>query len=226
MTKARKHTRLYGGLGGEERRAQRRLRLIEAAIRVYGEAGYRNATVKAVCEAADLTERYFYESFANSEALLLAAYTHITDELHAEMEAVGSDFGDDAEGRIVAVLTLYFTRLRENPRSARVFLLKIAGISPAVDVMKMKAVKRMSEVLLPASGDQFRVGKKTSLSLLPTGMIGAVISIALRWVSHNYSQPTEDVVAAAAAFCRVAMLGIERTASSRSSNAKKSLRST
>lgn len=36
--------------------------------------GYRNATVKAVCEAAGLTERYFYESFSNSEELLVASF--------------------------------------------------------------------------------------------------------------------------------------------------------
>ena len=200
------------------------MRLIDAAIKVYGEVGYRSATVKAVCETAELTERYFYESFTNGEALLVAAYTHVTDGLHAEMEAAGAGFGDDAEGRIVAVLTLYFTRLRENPLSARVFLLEIAGISPVVDVIRMNAVKVMSQVLVPASGDRFRVGQGASSCLLPTGMIGAVISIALRWVSKDYPQPIEDVVAAAVAFCRVAMSNIDGTASGR--NAKKSPRST
>ena len=224
MANALKNSRLYGGLRSEERRAERRMRLINAAVRVYGEVGYRNATIRAVCEAAELTERYFYESFANSEALLIAAYTHVTDELHAEMEAAGADFGDDAEGRIMAVLTLYFTRLRENPQPARVFLLEIVGISPAVDIIRMNAVKVMSRVLVPASGDQFRVGKNASSSLLATGMIGAVISIALRWVSQDYPQPTEDVVAAAAVICRVAMSNIDGTASGR--KAKKSLRST
>src|SRR5215831_4789387 len=42
--------RHYGGHSTEERRLARRERLIEAATRVYGEVGYRNATVKAVCE--------------------------------------------------------------------------------------------------------------------------------------------------------------------------------
>jgi AcrR family transcriptional regulator len=58
--------RNYAGLSADERRLARRERLIEGAIRAYGELGYRNTTVKAVCEAAGLTERYFYESFANS----------------------------------------------------------------------------------------------------------------------------------------------------------------
>src|ERR1700741_2572051 len=74
-TAGRRH---YGGHSTEERRLARRERLIEAATRVYGELGYRNTTVKAVCEAAGLTERYFYESFANSEALLVAAFETVS----------------------------------------------------------------------------------------------------------------------------------------------------
>src|SRR2546421_10541252 len=76
MTTAR--ARNYAGLSAEERRLARRERLIEGAIRAYGELGYRNTTVKAVCEAAGLTERYFYESFANSEALLVAAFDTVS----------------------------------------------------------------------------------------------------------------------------------------------------
>jgi AcrR family transcriptional regulator len=70
-----------GGARGvplDARRAQRREALIRAAIEVYGARGFRNATVKAVCEAAGLTERYFYESFANGEALLVAALGALT----------------------------------------------------------------------------------------------------------------------------------------------------
>src|ERR1700751_6355680 len=80
--------RHYGGHSTEERRRARRERLIEAATRVYGEVGYRNATVKAVCEAAGLTERYFYESFANSEALLVAAFETVSRRVFNCLEEV------------------------------------------------------------------------------------------------------------------------------------------
>jgi len=70
-------TRSYRGQSQEQRRAERRGRLIAGAIAVYGERGYHQATVKAVCEAAGLTERYFYESFANSEALLIDSYNAV-----------------------------------------------------------------------------------------------------------------------------------------------------
>ena len=179
-------------------------RLFEAAVRVFGEVGYRGATVKAVCAAAGLTERYFYESFANSEALLIAAYTHVTDTLHAEMTAAGE--GAPAPTRTEAVLTLYFTRLRENPRPARVFLLEMHGISAAVDAVQMEAMKRMSGVLRPRAGADAR----TPMSLAEIGVMGAVVGIARRWVAQDYQQPTAEAIATAAQFCRVAQPALPR----------------
>jgi AcrR family transcriptional regulator len=199
MTNPAKVSRLYGGVHADERRAERRLRLIEAAVQVYGRVGYRNATVKAVCEAAKLTERYFYESFANSEALLIAAYIHVTDELHRQMAAAGVQFTGDAAGRTRAILAVYFTRLREHPRPARVFLLEMGGISTEVDAVRMNALKAMSALLAPP------VKGATETSMLSVGMVGAVINIALRWVSQGYPQPIDEVVTTAAVFCDVAL---------------------
>lgn len=204
MASSRK-ARLYGGMDAEERRTERRLKLIDAAVEVYGEVGYRGATVKAICEAAELTERYFYESFANSEALLIAAYGHVVGHLHAEMTAAAAAAGDDAESRLRAALTLYFTRLKQHPKPARVFLLEISGISPAVDVVKLDAGRVFSEILVPPRRDSKRGDNAAAAALLSIGMVGAVISIALRWVSRQYPQPIEDVVAIAASFCRVAL---------------------
>ena len=196
--------RLYGGMDAEERRAERRLKLIDAAVEVYGEVGYRGATVKAICEAAELTERYFYESFANSEALLIAAYGHVVGHLHDEMAAAASAAGDDADARLRAALTLYFTRLKQHPKPARVFLLEISGISAAVDVVKLEALHEFSDILAPAI-DAKRGDRTSTVALLSSGMVGAVVTIALRWVSKQYPQEIEDVVAVAAQFCRVAL---------------------
>ncbi|MHC2331171.1 TetR/AcrR family transcriptional regulator [Bradyrhizobium sp. USDA 4454] len=202
MASSRK-ARLYGGMDAEERRAERRLKLIDAAIEVYGEVGYRGATVKAICEAAELTERYFYESFANSEALLIAAYNHVVGHLHDEMAAAAASGGDDPEARLRAALTLYFTRLKQHPKPARVFLLEISGISPAVDAVKLDALRVFSDILVPTASKGSDKG--AAATLLSIGMVGAVISIALRWVSKHYPQAVEDVVAIAASFCRVAL---------------------
>ena len=92
-------SRPYRGVSPEERRTQRRSRLVEAAVAVYGERGYRNATVKAVCEQAGLTERYFYESFANSEELLIACFNAVTFSMFGEVMRAAEDAGRSRKAR-------------------------------------------------------------------------------------------------------------------------------
>ena len=73
--------RRYGGVDPEERQRQRKARLIEAALAVFGEKGYHPSTVRDVCKQAKLTSRYFYESFDSMEALFRSVYAAISRQL-------------------------------------------------------------------------------------------------------------------------------------------------
>ncbi|QWC89605.1 TetR/AcrR family transcriptional regulator [Cupriavidus metallidurans] len=193
MTTELSPARRYRGAEAEERRAQRRGQLIAAAVQVYGERGYQNATVKAVCEAAGLTERYFYESFANSEALLLASFQTVTDLLLQKIELAGEAAGGDGEHRALAILRAYFGTLQCEPRSARVFLVEIGGVSKLVDEALGLSLRDfgglLARVLMPE-------GKEPDPMLL-AGVAGGIIHVALHWIRHGYA-PDVDTVAATA----------------------------
>jgi AcrR family transcriptional regulator len=181
--------RPYRGVPQDERRAQRRSQLIAAAIAVYGERGYRQATVKAVCEAAGLTERYFYESFANSEELLIASYNAVTFSVLDEMIAAAEGAGADRGARGHAMLRTYFEALQREPRSARVFLVEIRGVSRAVDKAFDSSLRAIGEQVGRIVGaDDARADL-----LLQAGVVGGVIHIALRWIEDGYTPPIEVV---------------------------------
>ena len=55
----------------------RRGDLITAGIAILGGADGQTLTVRAVCRAAGLTERYFYESFADRDDFVRAAYDEV-----------------------------------------------------------------------------------------------------------------------------------------------------
>ena len=67
-------SRTWRGQTIEERQAERRDRLIEAGIELFGTQGYAATSVKAICTEAGLTERYFYETFNDREDLLSEVY--------------------------------------------------------------------------------------------------------------------------------------------------------
>jgi AcrR family transcriptional regulator len=56
---------MYGGATGEQRIAERRSKLIDAGMTLFGSPGSESVRVKDVVDQAGLTERYFYESFSD-----------------------------------------------------------------------------------------------------------------------------------------------------------------
>lgn len=182
-------SRTYRGVPQDERRAQRRNQLIAAGVAVYGERGYRLATVKAVCEAAGLTERYFYESFANSEELLIACFDHVTCSVMAEILEAARLAGDDRIARVRAMLHTYLAALQREPRSARVFLVEIRGVSRAVDKAFDDALRKIGDAV---AGQAASPDMPTD-PLLRAGIVGGVIHIALRWIEDGYAPDIERV---------------------------------
>jgi AcrR family transcriptional regulator len=181
--------RPYRGVAPDERRAQRRSRLIEAAIAVYGERGYRQATVKAVCEAAGLTERYFYESFLNSEELLIASFNAVAFAIFEEVSAAANQAGRSRKARARAMLAAYFAVLQRDPRSARLCLVEMRGVSRDVEeafdsVLRVMGREVAKIVSPPALQDD---------ELLQAGVVGGVTHIALRWIQQDCTPALEEV---------------------------------
>jgi len=176
-------SRSYRGQSQEQRRAERRARLIAAAIAVYGERGYQGATVKGVCEAAGLTERYFYESFVNSEALLIDCFHLVTARVMGEIVRAGEGAGRGSVARSRAML-------QRESRMARVFLVEIRGVSRAVDQAFDTSLRAIGQEVARLVGPAEAVDDE----LLQAGVVGGVISIALRWIENDYQPPVEQAV--------------------------------
>ncbi|MET0449239.1 MAG: TetR/AcrR family transcriptional regulator, partial [Aeromicrobium sp.] len=71
----------YRGMTAQQRVADRRDRLVEATLEVWGRDGGPTVTMTRICAEAGLTERYFYESFDNLDAALLAVMDGIAAEI-------------------------------------------------------------------------------------------------------------------------------------------------
>ena len=123
MTEAR----AYRGVAQADRVAQRREALISAGLDILHAGGLATFSVRAVCAQARLTARYFYESFADLDALLLAIVdTVCTDVASHAVDAIGTA-GDELEAKIRSAVGSAVTVLRDDPRKASAFLLASAG---------------------------------------------------------------------------------------------------
>ena len=178
--------RRYGGASFEDRQADRRERLVQAAIEVFGRWGREGATVAAICAEAGLTARYFYESFPNRDALFVEAYRAVQAKLLTEMaEASGPD-------PVRAALAGFYGGLAAHPGLAKVFLLDAHGREPDMQAAGEPTAKKLSEMFAP----------EVTSPLALAGMRGAIIQIARSWIAGGFVEPVESVVDTALGFAR------------------------
>lgn len=124
-------TRPYRGRTAEERRAERRGRLLAAGLELWGDHGWAAVTMRGVCAHAGLNDRYFYESFTDVEALLLAVYDQALSDL---LEYIGKVIAaaSTPEERIRAGISVFVDAMASDSRRARIGLAEPAG-SPALE---------------------------------------------------------------------------------------------
>ncbi len=183
--------RKWGGKTADERRAERRRQLMDAAIRTYGEKGFRNSSVKAVCAAAGLTERYFYEWFENSEDMLRQCFQRVTGELIGKMRDAARDAGGGERERIRAALMTYLAHIKGNPPAARLFLVEMAGIGQEADGLVSASLDEFGGLLLDVAGRSLVRDGVTPLLL--KGVVGGGLHVARAWVSGGYAESMEEV---------------------------------
>ncbi len=107
--------RSYGGRTAEERARDRRARLVEATIALMAEHGEAGTTMTAICARAGLTERYFYESFAQREDAMLAALDHVSEQIAAAAQGVNAQTPGSPEERVRAVMESFVGLVSDDP---------------------------------------------------------------------------------------------------------------
>lgn len=109
----------------EDRRAERRVLLLDAAFDLLGTEGSAATTVRAVCAAAQLNPRYFYESFADLDELLVAVYDRLGEELAEAVAKAVASAPPDQQVRVVVERTVRF--VDEDRRRGRVLYHEALG---------------------------------------------------------------------------------------------------
>jgi len=193
----------YRGVSADERRALRRERLIAAAADVYGEFGYRDATVRMICRRAKLTERYFYESFSSSEELLVVTAQSLAAQTLENMRRLRDGIEADRDVKTRRMLKGYFRSQLEEPLKARAFTLEFRGMSAAADAEFERILERFADLIVETRDAQ-HTGRAANDQLLRRGLVGGILQITIAWIESSYQAPIDDVTSAAALLCTLA----------------------
>lgn len=192
---SRSPERTYRGISQPARSSARRDAFIEAGIRVFGSGGYRAGTVKALCAEAGLTDRYFYQSFRNTEDLLIAVYRKLMSDLRWKMmqglaaaEPTWDDIADTG-------LEIYFEAVRDR-HFARITLVEVLSVSESVRNAYHETLEEFAALLLNTFS--FLEPKHTipqrDQELLGIALAGAVMVSGMHWMKSGYAVPLHKMV--------------------------------
>ncbi len=203
--------RPYGGVASEARAAERRDALIGAATQVFGTVGFRKATVRAVCQAAKLNDRYFYAAFESLEALLRAAYQQHAEHLRAQISQAIAGVEGGLQARVDAGLHAFFNFLRA-PCAARVLLLEVMGVSPETDATYQRNLlefgKQIMTLAQPSGTEHTEAdAARADARILGLALVGAMTNVGAAWLLTGYRDPEETMVRN----CRRVLLGTLQT---------------
>ncbi|GAA1227559.1 TetR/AcrR family transcriptional regulator [Prauserella halophila] len=116
--------RPWRGVDAEDRRARRQEQLVEAGFTIMGTDGAAAVTMRGVCRAARLTERYFYESFTGREALLVAVLEATARDARQVLVAALENGPADTIALLRHVVDAFTAHVTADPRRGRILFVE------------------------------------------------------------------------------------------------------
>jgi AcrR family transcriptional regulator len=171
----------WSGVPLEDRQALRRDDLIAAGIDLLGGKGGPALTVRAVCRAAGLTERYFYESFSDRDEFVRAVYDDVCAKAMATLSS--STTPRDAVERFVALMV-------DDPTRGRVLLL-----APAVEpVLTRSGADWMPRFIDLLQAQLTEITEPASAAMVATGLIGALSALFTAYLDGRLAATREQFI--------------------------------
>jgi AcrR family transcriptional regulator len=136
--------RRWHGTLRAERDSQRRARLLDAALNLYGTIGFRRTSVQALCQESGVSSRSFYELFPTQEGLLEDLYIDLNEEITAALD----------EARIASTATLAeaarqivgaaLSPMLDDERKARVLEIEAVGICDSLEERRHQTMRLLA----------------------------------------------------------------------------------
>ncbi|MBB3664876.1 MULTISPECIES: TetR/AcrR family transcriptional regulator [Prauserella salsuginis group] len=186
--------RTYGGVSGTDRQAERRAQLVAAGLDLLGsDDGVRALTVRGVCRHAGLAARYFYENFADRDALAAAVYDHVVEGIAATTLEAVQQAPADADAKVRAGLARLVRAVAEDPRRGR--LLFSPSMADSTLAARRVASTRMFVRLLGLQAREFYgVDGSTRLDILAEMLVGGLAQTFTSWLDGSLEATEDEIV--------------------------------
>lgn len=193
--------------------AQKRLAVLEQAIGLFAEEGFRRADVQVVADRAGVGKGTVYRYFGNKEDLFWAAIYAVMERLEAHLR-VAVDAAADPEGKLRAASLAYAEFFESNPRYLEIFVQDRAEFRGKVPELHLEYHQNLVEHFSQIVADGVAMGQfcpldpRATIRSLSSMLYGAV-------VFHCYVRDQRGLVAHTANCLEIFLRGIALAADQR-----------
>jgi AcrR family transcriptional regulator len=178
--------RSYGGVSADERRARRRAALLDAGLDLFAESGAGAVTKRAVCARARLNDRYFYEHFADSDALLEAMAQEFTAEALNTIVPATLAAGQGVRAQVHAAATAAIEFITADPRRAS--LLLSSHTSDVLQRARLASTHQVAQVMAAMSrellGNAVPSAEDTELAAFT--LVSGTLELVAGWLRGEF----------------------------------------
>lgn len=170
----------------------RKDRIMDAALRIFAEKTFQEATISEISKEAGVSEATIYEYFGTKEDLLFAIPEKISNDTFEESEAV-LPYIKDVEGRMRAVLLSYVRLYENNPDYSALVLLQLMSNKRFRQTAAHAAIRRSAHSLLDCIRDGIADGTFRSDAdayLIRSMLMGTIEHLFIHW--HMQGMPKRE----------------------------------
>ena len=171
----------WSGVPLQDRQALRRGELIAAGVALLGGAAGPALTVRAVCREANLTERYFYESYTDRDEFVRAVYDDVCGT--AMKALLSSQTPRDAVEAFVALMV-------DDPSRGRVLLL-----APEREpVLTKSGAEWMPNFIALLQHKLTEITDPALQAMVATGLVGGLTALFTAYLNGSLAATREQFV--------------------------------
>lgn len=183
-------SRPYRGQAADARSADRRARLIQAGVDLVGTHGVTAMTMRAVCREAELSQKFFYESFTDTDDLLREVYRSTFEHARQVIEAA-DDSAADRTSRTRAGVAAAAQLVKDDPRICRILL-----VEPIADLRLRHFVRDTVSAMSGFTAPPGDAGTAATarVKMQYATVFGAIISLFIEWTEGNLGSDRDAFV--------------------------------
>ncbi|WP_261960099.1 TetR/AcrR family transcriptional regulator [Dactylosporangium matsuzakiense] len=161
-------------------------------MQLFAAREYDDVTVADVCSLARVSKRYFYDHFADREALVLVLHREVNGWLLTQIAASAPRRADSLDGALRPMLATLVRLLAEHPQRARIIYIN----APRMELRRRGVLREEADLfgrllapLAPALRADVVRYKRTILAL-----IAGISEVLIDWVWHDMQDPADPLV--------------------------------